>query len=329
MKVSVKHSTQLICALLASLLVTVAIQATAAQKTTENKVVARVNQSPVYYSELAVLRDQAIERLKRAGYRHITPELESRTEKQELEQLINRELILQAASAKLDDKTFLEKVEQRLKTYDKPQLHNYSGSKKQLPVVRDPRMQEQLRKKATMEAYLESRGINELQVPEKNLKEFYDKNKQGLATPESIKASHILLTLTKKATPQEVEAADKKIQEISRELKQGGDFAELAKKHSNCVTAVDGGDLGFVNSGYFPANLNKIAFELKPGEISEPVRTQHGFQIVKVIEKKTSKIPDFEEVKSFISRYLIDDYRKSRINEIISELKNKAKIEIL
>lgn len=318
----------MICALLATLLTAVAIQAAAAQKTTENKVVARVNGSPVYYSELAVFRDQAIERLKKNGYRYITPELESRTEKQELEQLINRELMLQAASAKLDDKGFVERVEQRLKSYEMPKLHNYSGSKKPAPVAREPRMQEQLRKKAIMEAYLETRGISELKVPEKNAKEFYDKNKQGLATPESIKASHILLTLTKKATPQEVESADKKIHEISRELKQGGDFAELAKKYSNCVSAVDGGDLGYVNSGYFPANLNKIAFGLKPGETSEPVRTQHGFQIVKVFEKKTSRIPEFEEVRDFISRYMIDDYRKSRINEIISELRNKAKIEI-
>ena len=88
-----------------------------------------------------------------------------------------------------------------------------------------------------------------------------------------------------------------------------------------------GGDLGFFGKGQMVPPFERAAFALKPGETSEPIRTQHGFHIVKVFDKKPARVPDFSEAKDTIAKYLINDYKRKKIEEIIAELKIKAKIK--
>lgn len=326
MKISAKYAAWGLCVLfMISLMAGIASAASMSEKSGDT-VVATVNGTAIYLNELTPLLDLAKARYKKSGYRYFTPDFEKKIQRQELEQLIDRELLVQAA-ANVDDKAFKEKVELRIKATTRTGFQNTTSAEKSRPVAMDHQKQEKLRRSAIVDTYLETLGINNLQVPEKNLKEFYEKNKQGLAEPESIKASHILLTLPKKATAEEVEASRKKIQGISEELKKGGDFAELARKNSNCASAANGGDLGYIKNGYMPSDFNKVAFALKPGETSGPIRTQHGFHIVRVFDKKPARVPEFPEVKDTISKYLIDDYKRSKIDEIISGLKHKARIE--
>ncbi|MBC7962184.1 MAG: peptidylprolyl isomerase [Steroidobacteraceae bacterium] len=308
-----------------SLMIGTAPAATTPEKA-DKTVVARVNGTVIYHDELAPLLESAKARYRKQGNQSISPDLEKNIQSKELDQLIGRELLAQAG-AKVDDKAFAEKVELRIKALTQARFHNASSAEKAKSVTIDPHQREILRKDALVDAYLEKSGIANLQVPEKNLKEFYEKNKQGLAVLETVKASHIMVELSKKAKAADVEEARKKIQSISDELKKGGDFAELARKHSNCASAANGGDLGYIKRGYMPGDFNKVAFALKPGETSEPIRTQHGFHIVRVFDKKPERVQEFPEVKDTIAKYLIRDYKRTKIEEIISELKLKAKIE--
>lgn len=326
MNLLAKYAAWFFCVLfIASLMIGTAPAASTPEKA-GSTVVARVNGIVIYNDELAPLLDFARSRYRKSGYRNITPDFEKKIQRQELEQLIDRELLAQAA-AKVGDKSFAEKVELRFKAMTQPKFRNTTSAEKAKPVVLDASQLVKLKKNAIVDAYLEDRGISSLQVPEKNLKEYYDKNKQNFSEQESVKASHIMVTLPKKAKAEEVEEASKKIRSISEELKKGGDFVELAKKYSNCSTAANGGDLGYIKKGYMPGDFSKVAFALKPGETSEPIRTQHGFHIVKVFDKKPAKVPEFSEVKDTIAKYLINDYKRKKIDEIIAELKSKAKIE--
>lgn len=288
-------------------------------------VVAKVNGTLIYLDELAPLVDLAKARYRKSGTRSFTPDKEKKIQRQELEQLIDRELLVQAG-AKEDDKEFAEKVEFHIKSMSQARFRNASSAQKTQTDPMDAHQLKMLRRDALIDAYLEKRGINTLQVPEKDLKEFYGKNKQGLTDPEKVKASHILVALPKKAKDEEVEEAREKIHRISKELKKGGDFVELAKKYSSCATAAKGGDLGYIKDGYMPGEFNKVAFALKPGETSEPIRTQHGFHIIKVFEKKPARVPEFSEVKDTITKYLINDYKRKKVDEIVAELKRKARI---
>lgn len=81
-------------------------------------------------------------------------------------------------------------------------------------------------------------------------------------------------------------AAKAKAQAVVKEIKDGGDFAELAKKNSQASDASSGGDLGFFTKGQLPDELQKAAEALQPGQVSDPIKDQYGYEVIKVVEKK-------------------------------------------
>lgn len=301
------------------------VQAASVPVTQDRAVAARVSGAAIYLDELIAAVDGAKNRYRKAGFQSISPEFEKKIERQELEQLIDVELLVQAG-AHVTDKEFAYQVEHRIAALGKARFNNATSAQQQPPAM-DATLREKLRRDALVDAYLEKRGISSLKVPEKDVAEFYEKNKKSFTEPEKVKASHILIGVPRNAKPEDVDGALAKARRISEELKAGGDFATLAKEYSSCATAVQGGDLGYLQVGFMPKDFNAVAFALKPGETSEPVRTQHGFHIIKVFDKQPARVPELSEVKETISKYLINDYKRKMIDEIVAELKQKARIE--
>lgn len=320
-----RYLSRVACALVIALLGGV-VQAASVPDMQDRTVVARVNGAAIYRDELKVAVDNAKNRYRKAGFQSITPEFEKKIERQELAQLIDVELLVQAG-AQVTDKEFTDQVEQRMAALGKARFHNATGAQKQQPTAMDAVLEKKLKRDALVDAYLEKRGVNSLQVPEKDVAEFYEKNKKSFTEPEKVKASHILIGFPRNAKAEDVDGALAKARRISEELKAGGDFAALAKEHSSCATAAQGGDLGYLQVGFMPKAFNAVAFALKPGETSEPVRTQHGFHIIRVFDKQPARIPELSEVKENIAKYLVNDYKRKKIDEIIAELKQKARIE--
>src|ERR1019366_952916 len=110
---------------------------------------------------------------------------------------------------------------------------------------------------------------------------------------------------------------------IEAELKKGADFAELAKKKSKDPGASDGGDLGFFTKDQMVPEFSAVAFALEPGKISDPVKSQFGWHIIKVEEKRTRKAPEFEQVKAQIETYVT---RKAQA-DYVAKLREAAKVE--
>lgn len=322
----VNNVARVMCAIMViSLMIGTAVVAATPEKT-DKTLVAKVNGADIYLDELAPLVEMAKARYRRSGYRAFTPDFEKKILHQELDRLIEKELLAQAGAG-IHDKEFAEKVELRMKAMIQTRFQNVTTAEKVSPASPSPRHLESLRKDALVEEYLDKRGVAGLQVPENDVKEFYEKNKTSFTEPEKVKASHILIGLSRNAKEDEVAEARTKALRISNELKNGGDFAELAKKYSTCATAATGGDLGYIQPGFMPKDFNTVAFALNPGETSEPVRTQHGFHIIRVSEKQPARVPELSEVKDTISKYLINTYKRKKIDEIIAELKKKARIE--
>jgi len=109
---------------------------------------------------------------------------------------------------------------------------------------------------------------------------------------------------------------------VEAELKKGADFAELAKKKSKDPGASDGGDLGFFTKEQMVPEFSAVAFALEPGKISDPVKTQFGWHIIKVEEKRNRKAPDFDQVKSQIETYVT---RKAQA-DYVAKLREAANI---
>ena len=143
------------------------------------------------------------------------------------------------------------------------------------------------------------------------MKKVYEDAAKQITSEQEVRARHILV-------PTEEEA--KKVED---ELKKGADFAELAKKESKDPGASDGGDLGFFTKEQMVPEFSKVAFELEPGKISDPVKTQFGWHIIKVEEKRNRKPPEFDQVKSQIETYVT---RKAQA-DYVAKLREGAKIE--
>jgi peptidyl-prolyl cis-trans isomerase C len=146
---------------------------------------------------------------------------------------------------------------------------------------------------------------------DENMKKVYEDAAKQIAGEQEVHARHILV---------ETEDQAKK---IADELKKGADFAELAKKESKDPGASDGGDLGFFTKDQMVPEFSTVAFALEPGKISDPVKTQFGWHVIKVEEKRTRKAPDFEQVKPQIETYVV---RKAQA-DYVAKLRAAAKVE--
>jgi peptidyl-prolyl cis-trans isomerase D len=129
----------------------------------------------------------------------------------------------------------------------------------------------------------------------------YNDNIQQYSTPEQVRASHILL----KTEGKDDAAVKKQAEEILAKVKSGGDFAELAKKNSQDESsAVKGGDLDFFNKGAMVPEFDKAAFSMKPGDISDLVKSQFGYHIIKVTDKRPATTRTLAEVRTQIEDQL-------------------------
>jgi len=164
-----------------------------------------------------------------------------------------------------------------------------------------------------------------IQVPDAQLQAYYDSHKDDFRTPERVKVRHILLQTTGKS-PEEVAKIKAKAEDLLKQIKNGGNFAELAKKNSQDPgSAANGGDLGWVVRGQTVKNFENTAFSLKPGEISNLVTTEYGFHIIQVEEKEAAGLQPFDKVKGQIDAQL----SKQQANDKMQSLADQAHAQLV
>ena len=184
-----------------------------------------------------------------------------------------------------------------------------------------------IRNGLTLQKYVESEFTAKADVSEEEIKEYYDKNSSRFKQPEMVKASHILIKVEDKADEAKKAEARKKIEEVEKLVKEGKDFAELAKEYSEGPSNVKGGDLGFFGRGQMVKPFSDAAFALKPGEVSPIVETRFGFHIIKVFEKKEEGLVPLEEAGPKIREVLSTEKTQEMVNNKLESLKAVAKIE--
>jgi peptidyl-prolyl cis-trans isomerase C len=190
------------------------------------------------------------------------------------------------------------------------------------------------------ETLIEKKFPEDLAVSEADARAYYDENQARFEQPEQVRASHILIkpepvkAEDSAADPNEAKAAaGKRAAELLEEIRQGADFAELAKQHSQCPSSAKGGDLGFTarsdpNKGRrgWVEPFEKAAFDLEVGELSDVVETQFGYHIIKVTDHKDARKLPFEEVKSQIMEDLAKQKKAQALRGYVDSLKNSAEI---
>jgi len=180
-----------------------------------------------------------------------------------------------------------------------------------------------------LENKLKEDVVGELSPNDEELKDYFEKNKSKYVKEERVHARHILIKVAKDAPEDKVAEAKKKIEEIKKQLDAGGDFAELAKNYSQDEgSAQNGGDLGFFGRGRMVKEFEEAAFGLKPGQISEIVRSEYGFHIIKVEEREEGENKTLDDVKEQVKTDWSEEQRRKRFEDWLKDVKDRATIEI-
>lgn len=169
---------------------------------------------------------------------------------------------------------------------------------------------EQIRQELIQRAYLQK--AVEKTLTDAKLKEAYDRMVKDAPVEDEIKASHILVD------------SEDAAKAIITDLKKGGDFAAIAKEKSSDPGAANGGDLGWFTKGTMVPEFAEAAYALKPGAITEaPVKTQFGWHIIKVEDRRKAEPPTFDEAKEDLRAQMAEE----AVTEVLAGLRKDAKVE--
>lgn len=191
-------------------------------------------------------------------------------------------------------------------------------------------VKQQTRKRLGYQKVIEAQWAGKINITDDDTKKYYDENPKKFETPEQVRASHILIKpeLTDpNADPNEAKVKAKaKTQDLLKQIKDGADFAELAKAHSTCPSAANGGDLNFFSRGRMVPAFEKAAFELEIGKVSDIVETKFGYHIIKVTDHKDGGVVSYEQAKDNIIKQLTQKNQSELAQEYMKSLKANANI---
>jgi parvulin-like peptidyl-prolyl isomerase len=183
------------------------------------------------------------------------------------------------------------------------------------------KLEERMKKELAIQVW-QKKVLDGIKISEKELKDYYNKNKEEFNEKESVHARHIL-----------VESEDEAKKIIAQLKSLSGDklkekFIELAKSKSTGPSGAKGGDLGYFTQGQMVPAFNDKVFSMKKGTITkEPVKTQFGYHVIYLEDKKDAMVRKFDEVKGFIEQRLKMEKFKNVVKEKMQELEKKAIIK--
>lgn len=243
-----------------------------------------------------------------------------------LDRLIDMELIdtaLAEAGVKVSDAEIdaeLAKFKERLPSEEAYQTfltrRGLTEAKLKENIGKDFQLREVLKKKYNFD------------VTEQKAREFYQANEPRFEHEAQVHARHILIKVEEGADDAAVADAKKRAEEIAKLAKApGADFEALAKEKSEGPAGPRGGDLGYFTKDRMVPEFANAAFSMKPGEVSEPVRSSFGFHVIQVVDTKAAGKTSFEEAKEEIIEQLEREEFRGAMTKFLEELKKDAKVE--
>ena len=173
-----------------------------------------------------------------------------------------------------------------------------------------------------------------MNVSKEELQQFYDEHKSQMEQPEEIRLSELLISTDKKGKDasgdeaQQLAAAQTKADDVLAQLHKGTAFDELAKKNSDGPTAAQGGDLGYFKRGTLDKGLEEKTFAMKPGEVSDVIRTKQGLVILKVAEHQQAGVPPLSEIEPKVQDAIYMQKLQPALRAYLQKLREEAYIDI-
>ena len=157
---------------------------------------------------------------------------------------------------------------------------------------------------------------------------YYSTHTEEFRHPDLLRTSHILILVPEGATPEQDRIAKLRAEALLVRVKKGEDFAKLAKENSMDGSASQGGDIGQTPKGQLAPEYEAAAFALPVGGISDVVRTQFGYHIIKVMDKKKEGLSTLDEVRSELTDFLKQQETDADLETLVKDLRTQAKIDI-
>lgn len=255
---------------------------------------------------VATVNGKAIERDALYG------EMVKATGAETLDAMIANEIVQQEAK-KTDIKVTQEELDAELAVYEE----TYGGSEALASAVEATGMtMDDLTADIETQLKIEKLLGPEVEITDEEIKTYFEENKESLARPAQVEASHILVETKEKAD------------EVAKKLADGGNFAELAKEYStDTATAENGGELGAFGTGEMALEFEEAAFALSVDEISEPVETEYGFHIIQVTAKTEAQEATLDNSKEQIKETLFNEALNTEYASWLSEKQASYEIE--
>jgi foldase protein PrsA len=284
---------------------------------------ARVNGSPITNDEF----NNGVERMKNQYIQVMHTDFTSpdgkqlleNIEKQTLNSLVDREILLQAAK-KMDISVESSEIDDEINDIKAKNYNNDEKAFKEalktnnLPMSK---LKEGIEKDKLVKKVRDKIVEERIVISDKEKKEYFKTNKAEFTQAAKVKASHILVKDEKLAN------------DIYTQIKNGAKFEDLAKKHSiDTGSKVVGGDLGFFEKGKMVPEFEKAVWNLKVGELSPPVKSQFGYHIIKKTGEQPEKVTDYNVALKSIIAKIKEKRSQEVIDKFIKEEKEKSKVEI-
>ena len=187
--------------------------------------------------------------------------------------------------------------------------------------VTEEQFRKELEKGAKVNKLVEQACAGVADPTEDEVAKFFEQHKQEFVTPPQVLCQHILVKGSD-------DAALDKIKQIRERIVEGGaDFAEEAKKNSDCPSGAEGGSLGWFGRGMMVPEFDKVAFEMKKGEVSGVVSTQFGYHIIYKADEKGGGEQTLVDVHDQIKDLLRHEARGRAMDAFVAELRANAKVE--
>jgi len=246
---------------------------------------------------------------------------------QVLERLIESELLYQKAS-KADASVPEDQIEAEFKKLRDgfSSASEFAGVLKETGVT-ESELKAQLRRTLIVTRFVDREVLAGLEVKDEEIRRYYDQNPTEMVRAEAVPLKQIMVRVSPSASPGARAAARQKIEAILKEVRAGEDFATLARRHSEGPEASSGGDAGLLIKGKGPPAIEKVAFSLEPGTVSDIIESRLGLHIIKVGPRRPGGPIPFEDAREGIRARLMARGREARIRDYVGRLKEQAKVE--
>jgi len=266
------------------------------------------------------------------------PRLKETLEKQFRQQILNQIIVRQLLEEKakeanivISEEDVINQIKQLLSTQRSPMsLEDFKKTTAESGRSFDE-IKQQVEKGMVYQKIVDAQSAGKVNITEEEAKKFFDENPTQFETKEQVRASHILITPKKdegstEPTPEEKAKAKAKAEDLLKQIKEGADFAALAKANSDCPSAAQGGDLNFFSRGQMVPPFDKAAFAMETGKISDLVETRFGYHIIKVTDRKEAGTTSFEQAKARLIQQLTQKKQAEITQKYIDSLKAAANI---